>query len=146
VIPRREEAAQRSCLFTRNAELGAEASEDYALRKVPYHWKRPPGSFAVTTDHLTAVLTAAGAFLFAWLGITLHTLVTARSELASGAWWIEHRRGYLRSWGAPAVTGLIAGSAPGVPLAVWDIPASYGGMRNWSARGSGPGAGRAAPK
>ncbi|MGW4339223.1 purine-cytosine permease family protein [Rhodococcus koreensis] len=38
----------RSFLFTRDKSLGEEASEDYAGRKVPYHWKRPVRSLGIT--------------------------------------------------------------------------------------------------
>ncbi|MGV9802103.1 purine-cytosine permease family protein [Mycobacterium sp. NPDC003449] len=40
--------AARSFLFTRDKSLGEEAAEDYAGRKVPYHWKRPVRSLAIT--------------------------------------------------------------------------------------------------
>lgn len=43
----RERSGERSFLFTRDKELSAEAAEDYAIRKVPYHWKRSPASFVV---------------------------------------------------------------------------------------------------
>jgi hypothetical protein len=41
-----EQDKARSFLFTTDSALAAEASEDYAIVKVPYHWKRPPRDLA----------------------------------------------------------------------------------------------------
>jgi hypothetical protein len=79
-------------------------------------------------DHLTDVLTFMAVFLFAWIGTMIYSLVSRRELLASGDVWIEHRRGYLRNWGWPAVAGLVAGSAVGVPLAITGSPKPYGGF------------------
>lgn len=79
-------------------------------------------------DHLTQVLTFMAVFLFAWIGTMVYSLVARRRLLARGEVWVEHRRGYLRDWGWPAVAGLVAGSAVGAPLALSGSPEPYGGF------------------
>lgn len=79
-------------------------------------------------DHLTQVLTFMAVFLFAWVGTMVYSLLGRRRLLQRGEVWVEHRRGYLRDWGWPAVAGLFAGSAVGVPLALSGDPEPYGGF------------------
>jgi purine-cytosine permease-like protein len=79
-------------------------------------------------DHLTDVLTFMAIFLFAWIGTMVYSLVARRHLLARGEVWVEHRRGYLRNWGWPAVAGLVIGSAVGAPLALSGSPEPYGGF------------------
>lgn len=79
-------------------------------------------------DHLTNVLTFMAVFLFAWVGVMVWSLIGRRRLLESGEVWVEHRRGYLRNWGWPAMAGLVVGSAVGVPLALSGWPEPYGGF------------------
>jgi purine-cytosine permease-like protein len=44
----------KASLIPRGAEARREAAEDYALRKVPAHWKRPAFSFAISLSGLTS--------------------------------------------------------------------------------------------
>jgi purine-cytosine permease-like protein len=44
----------KASLIPRGAEARREAAEDYALRKVPAHWKRPAFSFAMSLSGLTS--------------------------------------------------------------------------------------------
>jgi purine-cytosine permease-like protein len=44
----------KAALIPRGAEARREAAEDYALRKVPAHWKRPAFSFAISLSGLTS--------------------------------------------------------------------------------------------
>jgi purine-cytosine permease-like protein len=78
--------------------------------------------------HLTNVLTFMGVFLFAWIGTMIFSLYSERRALAQGEVWIEHRRGYLRNWGWPAVVGLVVGSTIGAIFALSEEPAPYGGF------------------
>jgi cytosine permease len=81
------------------------------------------------TNHLAQVLTFMGAFLFATIGILMYyLLIHQRRLLKEGSVWVEHRRGYLRSWGIPAMTGLVVGCAAGAVFMLLDYPAPYGGM------------------
>lgn len=72
-------ARQRSFLFTRDPALSAEAGEDYAIRKVPYHWKRTPGSYAmVVFGTVTSVFGfALGGQLALAYGLTTTLLACA---------------------------------------------------------------------
>lgn len=79
-------------------------------------------------DHLTQVLTFMAVFLFAWVGTMVYSLLGRRRLLQTGEVWVEHRRGYLRNWGWPAVAGLFVGSAVGLPLALSGDPQPYGGF------------------
>ena len=79
-------------------------------------------------DHLTAVLTFMGVFLFAWVGTIVGSVLAESRRLARGDTWIEHRRPYLRSWGVPAITGLVVASVVGGTLALSGRPASDGGF------------------
>jgi purine-cytosine permease-like protein len=80
------------------------------------------------TEHLAQVLTFMGVFLFAWIGAMVYGLVAERATLRDGEFWIEHRRGYLRGWGWPAVAGVVVASAIGAPLAISEWPEPYGGI------------------
>jgi purine-cytosine permease-like protein len=44
----------KASLIPRGAQARREAAEDYALRKVPAHWKRPAFSFAISLSGLTS--------------------------------------------------------------------------------------------
>ncbi len=44
----------KASLIPRGADARREAAEDYALRKVPAHWKRPAFSFAMSLSGLTS--------------------------------------------------------------------------------------------
>ena len=44
----------KASLIPKGAEARREAAEDYALRKVPAHWKRPAFSFAISLSGLTS--------------------------------------------------------------------------------------------
>ena len=106
------------------------------------HWLPGRGFFVVVigvlafvlalfgiTNHLAQVLTFMGAFLFATIGILMYyLLIHQRRLLRLGSVWVEHRRGYLRSWGIPAVTGLVVGCAAGAVFMLRDYPAPYGGI------------------
>ncbi|MGH3171326.1 MAG: purine-cytosine permease family protein [Trebonia sp.] len=91
----------KASLIPRGAQARREAAEDYALRKVPAHWKRPAFSFAISLSGLTssvfflslggqltltfgfpAAMTAfvAGTVL-GWLGSAVIAKVTAMTGL-----------------------------------------------------------------
>jgi purine-cytosine permease-like protein len=91
----------KASLIPRGAQARREAAEDYALRKVPAHWKRPAFSFAISLSGLTssvfflslggqltltfgfpAAMTAfvAGTIL-GWLGSAVIAKVTALTGL-----------------------------------------------------------------
>src|ERR1700743_461483 len=44
----------KAALIPKGAQARREAAEDYALRKVPAHWKRPAFSFAMSLSGLTS--------------------------------------------------------------------------------------------
>lgn len=88
-------------LIPRGAQARREAAEDYALRKVPAHWKRPALSFAMSLSGLTssvfflalggqltltfgfpAAMTAFGVgTVLGWLGSAVIARVTAMTGL-----------------------------------------------------------------
>lgn len=91
----------RASLIPRGAEARREAAEDYALRKVPAHWKRPAFSFAMSLSGLTSSVfflalggqltqsfgfpSAMAAFVvgtvLGWLGSAVIARVTAMTGL-----------------------------------------------------------------
>jgi purine-cytosine permease-like protein len=54
VTGRSPNARVKASLIPRGAQARREAAEDYALRKVPAHWKRPAFSFAISLSGLTS--------------------------------------------------------------------------------------------
>jgi cytosine permease len=79
-------------------------------------------------DHLTGVLTFMGVFLLAWVSTVVASLLAERRRLADGTTWIEHRRPYLKDWGAPTLAGLATASIVGGALALTGWPSPYGGF------------------
>lgn len=79
-------------------------------------------------NHLTDVLTFMGIFLMAWVGTLAGVSLTQRKALNTGKVWLEHRRPYIKEWGAPALIGLVIAVAVGASLALapWFDP--YGGF------------------
>lgn len=74
--------------------------------------------------HLTQALTFLGVFVWAWLGIIMWGII--RQRLFKAYTWIEHRRGYLKDWQWPALTGLAIGTGIGTWLDLSDTPRPYG--------------------
>jgi purine-cytosine permease-like protein len=94
-------APVRASLIPRGEQARKEAAEDYALRKVPEHWKRPAFSFAMSLSGLTSsvfflalggqlaltfgFVTALASFVVAtalgWIGSAIIARVTANVGL-----------------------------------------------------------------
>lgn len=67
-------------------------------------------------NHLLDVLTFLGIFVVAWFGTIAADMLVLRPSGRAMPQYVEHRRGYLKSWGWPAVGSLVVGSAVGAVL------------------------------
>ncbi|MGW2651091.1 purine-cytosine permease family protein [Streptomyces sp. NPDC001393] len=78
-------------------------------------------------NHLTQVLTFVGVLTLGWAGTLLADMVVLRPRGLVTPSYVEHRRGYLKSWGWPSLGSLLVGSVVGGVLDLANIPSTtYG--------------------
>lgn len=73
-------------------------------------------------NSLLSVLTFLGIFIVSWFGTIAADMLILRPSGRALPHYIEHRRGYLKSWGWPSVGSLLAASACGIILEVAQLP------------------------
>lgn len=73
-------------------------------------------------NNLLTVLTFLGIFIVGWFGTIAVDMLILRPSGRAQPHYIEHRRGYLKDWGWPALSSLLLGSAVGVTMYLADIP------------------------
>ncbi|MGP4014822.1 purine-cytosine permease family protein [Saccharopolyspora sp. 5N708] len=84
------------------------------------------GAVLHVEEHLVSVVSFMGIFCLAWLGVLIADICVIRPKRRS-ALHVEHRRGYLASWGFPALISLLVGAVLGATLSLGGIPTSESG-------------------
>lgn len=73
-------------------------------------------------NNLLEVLTFLGIFIVAWFGTIAVDMLILRPFGLAKPGYIEHRRGYLKAWGWPAVGSLLLASFAGILVHLLHLP------------------------
>jgi purine-cytosine permease-like protein len=85
------------------------------------------GALLHVDEHLVSVVSFMGIFCLSWLGVLIADICVIKSKLRVPPTHIEHRRGYLTNWGAPALSSLLIGAVLGAILSMAAIPNAVAG-------------------
>jgi purine-cytosine permease-like protein len=78
-------------------------------------------------NHLVSVVAFLVIFCLAWLGVLIADICVIKPKLRVPPGYVEHRRGYLASWGVPALASMLTGAVIGAVMSLAAIPGPHSG-------------------